>query len=360
MAVYFNASADYISIADNAKWTLTPVTDDKALSLKYKSSSIPNVDTEYQCLLLLSNGSGNKLQIILYNNSGVNTLMIMTRDSGWVVTGYFYAVWSPSVNTEYDIVINLGADSACNIYIDGVSQSLTYGTWSDNTEINPTILRFGTDGATINDNTTLSHVAWWDDKLTQDEVDILRWNPRWCLGHPDLLAYFPCDEGSGTTCRDHSASSGQTVTDGTFNGTPTWVDDPPIMKMASPVVLWDEAAADDLIIDEFETIVLNEDIESTESDLVINEFDLLSLAEDIIAETIGVVLEQEGFRWRNDDESEILATWKQLQDIDATTLRNVNIRLRFLINASDNPDPTQFKIQYKKTSASAWRDMPES
>lgn len=244
MAVYFDSSADYISIADNAKWTLTPVTDDKALSFKYKTSSLPDADGEYQVFINIDEGGGNKLQFALVYTGGQLALVCSMQDSGWNTIGYFYSIWTPSVNTEYDIVFNTGANNACDIYINGISQSLTYGGWVNDVEINPTSLRFGGDGVTIFDNITISHFTWWNDKLTQDEVNMLRWNPWWCMGHPDLLAYFPMDEGSGTICRDHSESSGQTATDGTFNGTPTWADDPPIMKMSSPKWVFGYVAAE--------------------------------------------------------------------------------------------------------------------
>jgi len=74
----------------------------------------------------------------------------------------------------------------------------------------------------------------------------------------------------------------------------------------------------------------------------------------------GVTLEQEGFRWRNDDGSESAATWKENQDVDATISKETNVRLRFLLNATGDPDSTQYKLQYKKTSDGTWRDMPES
>lgn len=71
-------------------------------------------------------------------------------------------------------------------------------------------------------------------------------------------------------------------------------------------------------------------------------------------------LEQEGFRFRDDNGSEAAATWLALQDIDITRAKETNTRLRIIVNATGNPDSKQFKIQYKKTSDAVWRDMPES
>jgi hypothetical protein len=73
-------------------------------------------------------------------------------------------------------------------------------------------------------------------------------------------------------------------------------------------------------------------------------------------------LEQEGFRWRNDDDDEVDATWRQDQDVDDEIAKETNIRLRTLLNATGDPDSQQFEIQYKEASDSAveWRKIPEA
>ena len=71
-------------------------------------------------------------------------------------------------------------------------------------------------------------------------------------------------------------------------------------------------------------------------------------------------LEQEGFRFRDDDGSEAAATWLAAQDIDITRAKEMNTRLRILLNTTGDQDAKQFKLQYKKTSDSTWRDMPVS
>ncbi len=65
-------------------------------------------------------------------------------------------------------------------------------------------------------------------------------------------------------------------------------------------------------------------------------------------------LEQEGFKWRNDDGTEITATDLAAQDANITRWRNVNTRLRMLINATGNPDPAQFRLEYRKKGTSQW------
>lgn len=66
-------------------------------------------------------------------------------------------------------------------------------------------------------------------------------------------------------------------------------------------------------------------------------------------------LEQEGFRWRNDDGSESVATWRQSQDVDDTVAADTNVRLRVLVNATGDVASKKFKLQYRKVGNSVWR-----
>lgn len=61
-------------------------------------------------------------------------------------------------------------------------------------------------------------------------------------------------------------------------------------------------------------------------------------------------LEQEGYRFRNDDGSESAATWKAVQDANINLGQNQKVRLRVLINASGDPVSGQYQIEYKKST----------
>jgi hypothetical protein len=54
--------------------------------------------------------------------------------------------------------------------------------------------------------------------------------------------------------------------------------------------------------------------------------------------TAAVSIEQEGFRFRNDDGSESAATWKANQDVNINLAADTAFRLRFLLKATGNPD----------------------
>jgi hypothetical protein len=68
-------------------------------------------------------------------------------------------------------------------------------------------------------------------------------------------------------------------------------------------------------------------------------------------------LEQEGFRFRNDNGSETTATWIEVQDTDATIPLDTPFRFRGLIATTDDAPSTQFRVDYKSSTeaASEWR-----
>jgi Peptidase family C25/Propeptide_C25/Concanavalin A-like lectin/glucanases superfamily/Domain of unknown function (DUF2341) len=65
-------------------------------------------------------------------------------------------------------------------------------------------------------------------------------------------------------------------------------------------------------------------------------------------------LEQEGFGFRADDGSETGATWLANQDTDILRDKNLNTRLRALLNANADPASTQYQLEYKKSTDSVY------
>jgi hypothetical protein len=72
---------------------------------------------------------------------------------------------------------------------------------------------------------------------------------------------------------------------------------------------------------------------------------------------IPATLEQEGYRWRDDDGSESAATWLQSQDVNLSRGKNVNTRLRVIVNANENPDSQQFQLEVRKQGVGAWQKI---
>lgn len=68
-------------------------------------------------------------------------------------------------------------------------------------------------------------------------------------------------------------------------------------------------------------------------------------------------IEQEGFRWRDDDGSESSASWLQLQDVNIVRAASTTTRLRTLLNATDDPATAQYQLEYKKSTDSTYRKI---
>lgn len=71
-----------------------------------------------------------------------------------------------------------------------------------------------------------------------------------------------------------------------------------------------------------------------------------------------VIVDQEGFRWRNDDGTESTATWAAAQDTAVTKPVGQNMRVRFVVNATGDPSAAQYQIEWHKVgSADPWRKV---
>ncbi len=77
----------------------------------------------------------------------------------------------------------------------------------------------------------------------------------------------------------------------------------------------------------------------------------------IVRVPIRLPVEQEGFRWRDDNGSETTATWLAAQDVNLTRVRSLNTRLRILLDMNANQASNQYKLQYKKTTDTEWFDV---
>jgi hypothetical protein len=76
-----------------------------------------------------------------------------------------------------------------------------------------------------------------------------------------------------------------------------------------------------------------------------------------IGAAVSPTLEQEGFRFRNDDGSESTATWREVQDTNDNVARVTTIRLRMLINATNDPNSQGYQIEARKAGSLDWRKL---
>jgi len=75
---------------------------------------------------------------------------------------------------------------------------------------------------------------------------------------------------------------------------------------------------------------------------------ILSFGVDPDAEGGAATIDQEGFRWRNDNGSESTATWAAAQDVDVTKGKETTIRLRVLLDVTGIVTSEQFQLEFKK------------
>jgi hypothetical protein len=72
-------------------------------------------------------------------------------------------------------------------------------------------------------------------------------------------------------------------------------------------------------------------------------------------------VDQDRYRWRSDDGSETAATWLANEDTNITRDKNLNTRLRILLNATTgDPISAQYQLEYKKSTDSTWVKVPTS
>jgi hypothetical protein len=74
-------------------------------------------------------------------------------------------------------------------------------------------------------------------------------------------------------------------------------------------------------------------------------------------EAVASSIEQEGFRFRNDDGSESAATWKDSQDTNVNSAPGDIVRLRTIINSKGDVASKQFQLEFKKSTDSVWNKV---
>lgn len=83
---------------------------------------------------------------------------------------------------------------------------------------------------------------------------------------------------------------------------------------------------------------------------LLNSFTAQLWGYTVVLYIAALTLEQEGFRWRNNDGTEINATWAELQDVNMITVAGEERRLRVLLNSTGDIASDQFTLKVKKAS----------
>ncbi len=79
--------------------------------------------------------------------------------------------------------------------------------------------------------------------------------------------------------------------------------------------------------------------------------------DDWSGNSLVAVLEQEGFRFRNDNGSEITATWRQTQDTNDSVAVSTVERIRMLINTTGDAVAQGYQLEARKAGSLDWRKV---
>jgi len=209
-----------------------------------------------------------------------------------------------STDTWYHFTMVRYSVTDVTLYIDGVSeatQTTSVSGRAANTEENiGGVSSFGLLG-------DIAYYKSWSASLTQDEIK-QEMNVVRPVRAADLHCWVPMFPGLGERVRDYSGNNN------------TWTEEGTVLDAEAPPVSFGGS----IIYPDFEA---------------------------------ALTLEQEGFRVRNDDGSEITATWQAAQDTNVNIRLDTNTRLRVLINATGNPATKQYQLEYRKVGDTVWRKV---
>lgn len=231
MALYFNSATDYVSIADHAKWTFTPVIQTLTFTFKWKSTSLPNVNGEYINLFYFEQSGGNAIVLTIAQMSGGRYIFVQIVTSGTTIGAFYCSLPSFTSDAWYNLAFVLSSNNNCKIYWNGTAQSLAYSSWDDTTQINPDVIRLGSNGVALSDNQTIAHFAAFNDELTSSEITAIAAAPYSFDGDLNIICSLHLDEGVGTIVFD--SQTNVAATNGTLQGTPEWANQPDTISRIS-------------------------------------------------------------------------------------------------------------------------------
>lgn len=118
-----------------------------------------------------------------------------------------------------------GVTGVCELYVDGVSQ----GTYGGTTGTFSTVVSGLSLGHTPSQSTIkMREVRYWNTRRTATEITA-NMSKRLVGNEAGLIAYFPCDDGTGTTLRDWTSNANHA----TLSGAATWTTGRPLAPPAS-------------------------------------------------------------------------------------------------------------------------------
>lgn len=296
-------------------------------------------------------------------NAGGEAIGISTETNGDNLTAISHQAASASIITLtndawFFWALTAGASTLTG-YAATIGNALSSQTLAQPGAFTPSKMEIGCllDGSYLF-NGSLAAVKIWDAVLTAEELEKERhqYLPNRLL---NLHLFSPLINTGGTSFLDISGN-GRNWTEG---GAVTDEDGPPIpWKMGRHRILIPiSAGVSDLSIEVNDSTKAEEIAPNFTGDLGgINAVDSIR-AEEVIPIDVqlsgGVAIDQEGFRFRNDDGSEASATWKAGQDINTVFAPGDVARLRALLNATGDPASIEAQLEYRhKPSGGSFGD----
>jgi hypothetical protein len=74
--------------------------------------------------------------------------------------------------------------------------------------------------------------------------------------------------------------------------------------------------------------------------------------------SIGLRIRQYSYRWRNNDGTEITATWQQAENEDGIAPIGGKIRLRILLDTNEDISSRSFELEFRRDGTIPWFTMP--
>jgi len=208
------ATTQNVSIADDAKWDFTPVTQSRSCTLWFRVAS----DTSFYVCSMNQDG-GNKVG--LKYESASHLLVAYIFNSSWSSIGNFSCPLTVTTDTWYHLAFVLSSAGNNKIYVNGSSQTVTDNSWDDTTAVNPSGCNIGDTGDTGTHDA--AHFKWWTGAISQAYVTNDMNGPYLYDTDATCLCSLHFDEMTGTNVAD--SQTGNTKTAGTLNNA-TWVDFP--------------------------------------------------------------------------------------------------------------------------------------
>ena len=220
---WFDTATDYMTFEDNAKWDWTPVTQNRSLSLWFYPTVQPTNDGNPFQFLMTATTTGNHYSFVYLQSGGTLMLFTLIQNSTWATLGYVYSVNTLVLNTWNHIVfIPVGATNS-QIWVNGVSQSLTYSSWDDSVAISPSVMTIKSNTGASTGTGLVDDMRWFERGISSDEVNQLRNNTYQSNGNS--MHWHNSGSGNETDHIDVNASGQTDANYSTFyriNGTGAW------------------------------------------------------------------------------------------------------------------------------------------